>query len=226
MSSPPLPPLANVDILSYIFSFVGPDHYLCLAPVNRRFQSAYSNTFPGNYRTGLMASTVDLARMCWNELDTDDSSSEQQELCRSAAAHGNLQALQWLRSVGCTWWTSTCAAAAGQGQFTVLQWCRANGAPWDETTCTAAARAGHLSILQWCRANGAPWDVCTCAMAAANGHLDVLMWCRQNGCPWSEWTYMAATENGHWNVVEWCRANGCPQPATLEVTSGANDVEP
>ena len=203
--------LENMDIVKLIISMVGKNQYCFIALVNQRWKQAYLDVFPRNRTTELNASTEEHARLCWEDLTgVRNSTYLLTQLCSSAASHGSLPALQFLRSVKCSWDAETCKAAAKKGHFDVLKWCQANGCPWDAWTCKAAARNGHFDVLKWCRDNGCPWDEFTCTAAAHNGHIDVLKWCRANGCPWNTSTCLAAAENGHFDILKWCRDNGCP----------------
>jgi hypothetical protein len=152
-----------------------------------------------------------LAKLQWGVLDCGAPLCA--HLCHTACMLGSLDALVWLRSVGCPWDEGACAMAAHYGHLSVLQWARANGCPWHEATCWCAAQSGHLPVLQWARANGCPWNDATCWCAAKNGHLSVLQWARVNGCPWNEDTCRCAAHNGHLSVLKWARANGCPWDA-------------
>ncbi len=149
----------NLDVLKHVFSFVGQKQYRFVAGVNRCFQEAYLEEFPNEKWTYLNTSTEELARLCWSEIkhpNMHPNIYHQWVLCRSAAAHGKLPSLQFLRSVKCDWNERTCAAAAGTGHLNIVQWCRENGCPWDEYKCSSAAQNGHLNVLQWCRRKGCP----------------------------------------------------------------------
>ena len=142
----------DAPLLSEIISYVGPKHYLFIASIDRRFQQTYVETYPNDKSTGLNASTIEYARMCW-ELNRGDSDN-QRALTFSAAKYGNLAALQYLHAADCTFSDYICTAAAKNGHLNVLQWCREKGCPWDEWTCRYAAENGHLNVLQWCREMG------------------------------------------------------------------------
>ena len=228
----------NWDILTQILSFVGRSQYRFVAGINRRFQKAYHKTFPYDRRTALNASTVGHARICWSEYASNFGRFAQRELGCSAAAHGNVEALQYLQSVNChicmiscsikavrkghldvlKWCrkngyqleNTDCKTAAYCGHLHILQWCRENDCPWNEWTCVEAASSGHFTLLQWCRENGCPWDELTCLYVAESGLLDILKWCREHGCPWDKRTCAKAALNGHLIVLQWCRENGCP----------------
>jgi hypothetical protein len=94
------------------------------------------------------------------------------DACRAAAAHGQLEALVWLRGRGCSWDASVCDAAAGGGHLELLRYAREQGCPWHSGTCYSAARGGHLEALRYAREQGCPWDYRTCSSAAGGGHLE------------------------------------------------------
>ena len=139
------------------------------------------------------------------------------DICRSAAAGGHLEVLQWARATrpwyqgvhGRGWDAYTCACAAENGHLEVLQWARASGCDWYADTCAYAAQQGHLEVLQWARANGCAWDAYTSACAAVGRHLEVLRWAMSNGCAWDEeLCAMHAGEGGLGEVLEWARGHG------------------
>jgi hypothetical protein len=137
-----------------------------------------------------------------------------------AAASGDLDRLQWLRSQDppCPWDYQTCAEAAVYGHLDVLQWLRAQEppCPWDAGACTAAACSGHLDVLQWLRAQDppCPWSHYTCTKAARGGQLDVLRFLRaqQPPCPWDVMTCCEAAVSGRLDVMRWLRAQQPPCP--------------
>lgn len=59
-----------------------------------------------------------------------------------------------------------CASAAKHGHLDVLKWLRARGAQWCWTTCEAAALGGHLEV---CVYDISSVIVCTCARACVCG---------------------------------------------------------
>ena len=198
----------TIDMLKNIISFVGCDQYRFIAGANRSFQEAYLKVFSENKRTYFNASTEELARFCWSEIGPNHW-NHQMALSESAAKHGSIPSLQYLRSVRCDWNARTCAAAAIIGDLDVIKWCRGNGCWWNEATCAAAAEGGHLKVLKWCRENDCPLDSSVCSAAARSGDLKILKWCRENDCPWDDDTCSSAAKGGHLEVLKWCRENGC-----------------
>ena len=110
----------HVDVLKHVLTFVGENQYRFVAGVSRCFQQAYSDVFPASQTTYLNASTENIARLCWSEIDHGWVVS-QKALCKSAAKHGSIPSLQYLRSVTCDWDEWTCEYAAENGHLNVLQ---------------------------------------------------------------------------------------------------------
>ena len=158
--------LENVDVLRWVISFIGPKQYRFMAVICKGFHAAYVQQIPNDTETKLNASTIEYAKICWEEMkhslyyqkDQLAWHYQRRRLACSAASYGNLPALQYLRSVGCEWCEWTCAFAAGNGHLHVLQWCRDNDCPWNEWTCEYAAKNGHLDVLDWARENGCLWN--------------------------------------------------------------------
>ena len=204
-------PMENVDILRLVVSFIGPKNYQFIAVISKNFHAAYQQEFPmDSTTTKLNASTIEFAKICWEELK-HPLPRQQYRLTDSAARFGSLPAMQYLRSVGCRWDQWTCSNAAQNGHLHILQYAREKGCPWNEWTCAYAASNGHLHILQWLRENGCPWDKYTCTFAANNGYLHILQYARKNGCPWDKCTCTSAARNGHLHILQWARENGCPE---------------
>jgi hypothetical protein len=181
-------PFTSIDIVQQIVSFVGRYQYRFIATINKDFKAAYLKQFNYDRRTYYNASTINHARICCLE---GPEITTTPILCASAAKHGSIVTLQYLRSIDSPWNESICSIAAANGHFELLQYAHANGCPWDSDTCRGAAKKGHLDILQWARANGCPWSSATCWEAKRFRHEKVLQWARVHGCPcdtyeWSE----------------------------------------
>ena len=61
-------PMDNVDILRLVVSFIGQKHYRFIAIISQSFHSAYAQEFPKDTTTKLNASTIEYAKICWEEL--------------------------------------------------------------------------------------------------------------------------------------------------------------
>lgn len=94
-------------------------------------------------------------------------------LCTTAAQHGHLQLLQWLKDNNCLWTRHSCGSMAVFGnQLKVLQWAYANGRGVnDACVCSQAFQAGHYDILEWAVEKGFP---------GADRYLPILEWRRKN----------------------------------------------
>jgi hypothetical protein len=201
-------PLENSDVLQRIISFVGPNQYRFVAEVNHDFKAAYCYIFPDDKRTYYNASTVNHAKSCYEcpKISPDNTT----KLCTSAARHGCISALMYLRWLDVSWDCSTSSTAAKFGRLHILQYLHANGCPWNSETCSSAAAKGHLHVLKWAHENGCPWDEGTCIVAAWGGHLKLLKWARANGCPWDASTCFSAAAKGRFATLRWALANDCP----------------
>ncbi|KAJ1615655.1 hypothetical protein T492DRAFT_918928 [Pavlovales sp. CCMP2436] len=62
----------------------------------------------------------------------------------------------------CVLTTWACRAAAGKGNLHALMWLRSRGCSWDINTIYSAAKGGHLEVLRYTHEHGCPWDSVTC----------------------------------------------------------------
>jgi hypothetical protein len=145
-------PIETLDTLQVILSFVGHGHYRFVAILNRQFKDVYTQLFRSDTRTYLSLSTLDLAKICYEE-----SMEHQPVLCRCAARYGNLEVLQYLHSMGCKWDCSTCHNAAKYGHLHILIYAHNHKCPWGKHTIYFAAIHGHLHIVLWSQMIGVPW---------------------------------------------------------------------
>jgi hypothetical protein len=130
--------------------------------------------------------------------------------CYTAALHGNLDTLKWLRSVGTPWNQSVYSAAVLGKHPLVTEYIKSNSeyrfavttsnvpcAEFIGTPCvgiastvqpaappaglaTACVSLGELELLQAMVAEGANVDETSCALAAKRGNLTVLRWLRED----------------------------------------------
>jgi len=129
----------------------------------------------------------------------------------NAARAGQLPALQMLHHLRCPWDSACLAAAAKAGHLHVLSWARAQGCPWDADIIFAAAIHGHVHVLQWAASNDYLTECCTvCTVAAGAGQLNVLRWAHARGCALSKSACTAAASGGHLNCLQWLHEHGCP----------------
>jgi hypothetical protein len=189
-------PFHNFDIVKCIVSFVGRNQYRFVATINHDFKASYQQLYPFNKRTYYNARTVGHAKICYEECQFIRR-SHAAKLCASAARHGGLFALMYLREEKeVPWDRHKSRAAARFGQLHILQYLHTNHCPWDSVVCSNAARNGHLTLLQWARENHCPWKETTCRLAAQNAQIEVLQWAHANGCPWDKRTCRDAAASG------------------------------
>ena len=126
---------------------------------------------------------------------------------RYAAAQGDMELLEWLRTHACCEWDEgVCAVAAEHGHLRVLQWLRVWCA-WDAHTCVYAALHGHMHVLQWVLENGCPTSPTAFTFAALNGHLDALQllysYSPGLGVGDCEMAALYATRAGYTHIIDW-----------------------
>ncbi len=112
------------------------------------------------------------------------------KFCKIAAARGDLQSLQWLRTE--------------------------RDAPWDEDVCAAAALGGHLDVLQWARKSGASWNAKVLQNAAKGGHFAAFRWARRERAPWDGKVLRAAAKHGRFEIFRWCFRHRAPTMDPME----------
>ncbi|KAJ1622120.1 hypothetical protein T492DRAFT_885785 [Pavlovales sp. CCMP2436] len=116
------------------------------------------------------------------------------DACAAAALNGQLDALTWLRSRGCPWYSAICSEAAFGGHLEVLRYAHEHGCPWDESICYIAAQGGDLGVMQYAHEHSCPIDVDECLQAADHyGHAAVV-------------EYLLAAHEGYAAVVEYLLA--------------------
>jgi hypothetical protein len=200
----------NDFIIQHILSFIGDQQYRYIASVNRTFHNAYCTLFP-NKETHCDASTMEL--MMYSYYETPHS--QRSYLCKSAAIHGNITALEYLKSKG--YYLNldnggTMKAIVMNGHLHVMKWVHSNGlvVEW-YVFVIQAALYGNMTMIQWLYTNhGSVFNEQACAFAARGGHLHILKWLRTKGCCWDRFTCLDAAENGHFEVLQWAKTDGCP----------------
>jgi hypothetical protein len=108
--------------------------------------------------------------------------------CTYAAEGGHIRVLTYLREHGWERFfhnREVMEAAAGAGQLETVQWLRSLDppCPWNKNLCQAAARSGRKDLLQFLRQQQppCPWDITKVAAAAAgNGYVNILEWLKEN----------------------------------------------
>lgn len=148
----------------------------------------------------------------------DDGSFFHERLCATAARHGDLTVLRWLRERKCPWDATTCVEAARKGRIVALRWARENGCPWGEKVFEEAAAASKREVLEWLynQSSPCPWDSRSCQRAAQNGDLETLRWLRRRECPWDGNVLYEAARANHEQLLAWAAKNGCPRDERLK----------
>lgn len=114
-----------------------------------------------------------------------------------------------------------CKTAAARGDLQSLQWLRIErAAPWDESVCAAAALGGHLATLQWARKTGAPWSAAVLRNAAKGGHFATFRWARRAKAPWDGKVLRIAAKHGSFRIFRWCFCHRAPSMDTAERFAG------
>ncbi|KAG5191836.1 hypothetical protein JKP88DRAFT_159936 [Tribonema minus] len=140
-----------------------------------------------------------------------------------AAIGGHLELMQWAYIFDCPVnLPRSISTAAEHGHLSVILWLRSISRDWSsdaEYACDAAARGDQLATLQWLHQNGCPLDPGLCSVAARCGNVEMLEWARSMGCPWHNNLIIYASKPPHHcadlsrkrlAAVEWALANGCP----------------
>jgi len=121
------------------------------------------------------------------------------------------QVFHWLQQ-RLPWHVDICRSAAARGDLVGLQWLRQHQWPWDRTVVSHhAAQGGHLHVLRWLCDDSCQWppfDGHTAVRAAERGHLHVLEWfCSFMFLDWKR-VCLAAIPPGHLHVLQWVHAKG------------------
>ena len=132
------------------------------------------------------------------------------DICYYAAANGDIPMLQWMHEIDCLWEGQACSSAATHGHLNVLQWLRCElKCRWTASICSDAAENGHLHVIQWAHSEGCPWDCCTLRSAIENGHFDVLVFALDHDCPTdNENLCYYAASSGHLEILQYLHTRG------------------
>ena len=131
------------------------------------------------------------------------------EFCMIAAKAGDLEVLQQLHELRCTWDVTCCTEAAAQGHLHCLTYAHEQGAPWDASTCAAAAQNKHMECLTYLIENSCPVDGAVSRAAIANGDLEMLIFAHENLLPWEDDMCMLAAHAGSLPCLKYLHEAGC-----------------
>jgi hypothetical protein len=133
----------------------------------------------------------------------------------TAAEQGNLQMVKYCVANECPIDERACASAALHGHLEVLKYLRETAkAPWAEGTASLAAANGHLHILEYLvERKYYEYTAYACERAAANGQLDCLKYLRETAkAPWDYRAVYHAHKRNHPECLQYLLDNDCPLP--------------
>ena len=121
-----------------------------------RFHQVYLEAFRNETVTSIRnaAVSVSCAELCL-------ATERPKALFETAARGGKLYILNWGNwaiDLKNTLNERIIEAATFNGNLEAVQYTRTLGISWNSYTCSNAARNGHLQLLKWARVNGCPWD--------------------------------------------------------------------
>ncbi|KAF1321154.1 Alpha- and gamma-adaptin-binding protein p34, partial [Globisporangium splendens] len=148
-----------------------------------------------------------------------------------AAAHGQLETLQWLQTLpenpGCT--RAAIENAARNGHVNVVVWLQ-HHAPVQQSSVAIvnAIECGHLEVVRFLHDQGhalrAPAHAIACA--AKRNRLDILQWMHEHyAVDWTSDAMDSAAERGHLQIVQWLHANrieGCTTTAMNQAAANGH----
>lgn len=130
-----------------------------------------------------------------------------------AVIGGKLDAVKWLRQLGCQWNPVMFQCAVRTLDLDALKWMMADGCPVGHDTF-ASVKGWNIEVMEWLLAEGFPVCARDCAVVAYEGRLDVLEWMRSNGFPLDESVMLRALRAGP-ETVQWLFDNGCPASGSV-----------
>ncbi|GFH44208.1 hypothetical protein CTEN210_00682 [Chaetoceros tenuissimus] len=160
--------------------------------------------------------------------------------CQSAARHGQLECLRYLKEQAWPVDTSVIFEAAEAGHLHCIEYLRSVGCPWnaiyvgeDEIQVDdshagdvmEACAGSSLECLRYCHDNGCNADFNACCIAAVrNGKIDCIEYLRSKGCQWSSEFTEAAAEHDQLDCLQYLYGNGCPWNQNICVKSVHGDA--
>ena len=132
----------------------------------------------------------------------------------AAARQGNLEMVKYCVANECPIDAWACASAALHGHLKVLKYLREEAkATWDSRMATFAARKGHLHILKYLFESNYNQFEYACEDAAKNGHLDCLRYLHETAkAPWDSPAVREAHKKNQTECVQYLLDNDCPLP--------------
>lgn len=170
-----------------------------------------------------------------------------------AARGGQVECMQYLRSIGCPWDADVTIEYAVPGHYLYLQslTTTTSSAPWSDDFSLQPPGGGYLECLRYALENGCPvhlqavnraaqyglldcilllrklgifqYDVSTSAAAAAGGHIPVFEYLFLNGCPANSDVTAAAARSGHIDCLMYLHEIDCPWDEAATAAAEAGD---
>lgn len=148
----------------------------------------------------------------------------------SAAYHGNLEMLKWIRKNGLITWDQsvidlTYNVAVQYGNLNIVEWMYARYDDNVKTLHYNAARYGHHNILDWLINNDINSiyfvDTKLYAIAAQAGQYGLIktLHTTEYDCLWDEMTFAYTAERGTLTMLKWLHTNGCPVDYTAGIAA-------
>lgn len=155
------------EILGICHNFLGPGHFVFIAPVCKRFKTVYLTHVSDEKITTGESCTSSISRARPYFAHKGKLSKRLALFWWFNTRYGRLGVVEWahrrgysriwqkqVKNTDCTFGPIICSRAAKYGLLDVLRWLRQRDCQWDRKTCRATARGGHISVLQWARSNG------------------------------------------------------------------------
>ena len=140
----------------------------------------------------------------------------------AAARQGNLEMVKYCVANECPIDAWACASAALHGHLKVLKYLREEAkATWDSRMATFAARKGHLHILKYLFESNYNQFEYACEDAAKNGHLDCLKYLHETAkAPWDYRAVRKAHKYNQTECVQYLLDKNCPFPEGWSYENG------
>lgn len=143
--------------------------------------------------------------------------------CASAAEHGYLEILQYLRVHNCPWDERVADGAIKYGNLENLQWIVQNGCRINsEGAIYLAAYYGHLHIVKWLRSQGYKWGYDFIKITIQNGHHHIIRWVYENNYPFDPIVFSHIMKYGNLELLKWACATLPKTPIFASVVECKN----
>jgi hypothetical protein len=132
-------------------------------------------------------------------------------LCESAARHGHLDTVKWLRAKGCRWDMYTSQAAVEEGHARVLRYVLENGCSTHNSALMTAVAKGWVGVLDVLYDHGIQMTQDVYIHSIHHGQLGVVRWLYEEAeVPWTARVCYEAAKRGELNILQYLRSQGCP----------------